>query len=193
MVACKRQRGSCLRQACPLARAGTTSLLDLRLQTPPHVRLSGKGRKERVCPLWPQTAEILRALLAERGGSPLPRNPIFRNHRGSRLTRFGVRYILGTHCARAQAARSALASKRLQPHSMRHSTAVHLLRAGVDIFTISQWLGHASVTTTNRYATTDLEMKRKAIERAQAIDHKKDDGTALWRTDPSILAWLEAL
>lgn len=64
---------------------------------------------------------------------------------------------------------------------------------GVDILTISQWLGHASVTTTNRYATTDLEMKRKAIEQAQAIDHKTDDAAALWRTDVSVLAWLEAL
>jgi site-specific recombinase XerD len=78
-------------------------------------------------------------------------------------------------------------------HCLRHSTAVHLLRAGVDILTISQWLGHASVTTTHRYATTDLEMKRKAIEQAQAIDHTTDDGAALWRTDASVLAWLEAL
>ena len=171
----------------------TVRVLDVRLQSPPHVRLFGKGHKERVCPLWPQTAEILRALLAETGDSPLPEDPLFRNHRGSRLTRFGVRYILRKHCARAQAARPALASKRLHPDSMRHSTAVHLLRAGVDILTISQWLGHASVTTTNRYATTDLEIKRKAIEQAQAIDHTTDDGAALWRLDASILAWLEAL
>ncbi len=171
----------------------TVRVLDVRLQTPPHVRLFGKGRKERICPLWPQTAEIVRALLAERGAVPLPEDPLFRNHRGSRLSRFGVRYILRKHCARAQAVRPALGSKRLHPHSMRHSTAVHLLRAGVDILTISQWLGHASVTTTNRYATTDLEMKRKAIEQAQAIDHTNDDGVALWRTDASILAWLEAL
>ncbi len=76
---------------------------------------------------------------------------------------------------------------------MRHSTAVHLLRAGVDIVTISQWLGHASVTTTNRYATIDLEMKRKAIQQAQAIDHATSSGLTLWRTDASILTWLEAL
>jgi len=75
---------------------------------------------------------------------------------------------------------------------MRHSTAVHLLRAGVDILTISQLLGHANITTTNRYATTDLEMKRKAIEKAQAIGHTAS-GAALWRTDASVLAWLEAL
>ena len=84
-----------------------------------------------------------------------------------------------------------LAKKRLHPHSMRHSTAVHLLRSGVDIVTISQWLGHASVTTTNRYATVDLEMKRKAIEQARPIDHTT--GLALWRSDASILTWLEAL
>ena len=86
-----------------------------------------------------------------------------------------------------------LTAKRLHPDSMRHSTAVHLLRSGVDIVTISQWLGHASVTTTNRYATLDLEMKRKAIEQAQAIDHTAGGGAAVWRTDASILTWLEAL
>jgi integrase/recombinase XerD len=67
------------------------------------------------------------------------------------------------------------------------------LRAGVAVFTISQWLGHASVTTTNRYATIDIEMKRKAIEKAQAIERANDSGAALWRTDASILKWLEAL
>jgi integrase/recombinase XerD len=85
-----------------------------------------------------------------------------------------------------------LATKRLHPHSMRHSTAVHLLRSGVDIVTISQWLGHASVTTTNRYATVDLEMKRQAIEQAGPVDDATS-GLALWRTDASILTWLEAL
>ena len=128
--------------------------------------LHGKGRKERVCPLWPQTADLLRALLVERGREPQSDEPVFRNHRGTRLTRFGVRYLLQKYCSRAQATVPALRAKRLHPHSMRHSTAVHLLRAGVDIVTISQWLGHASVTTTNRYATVDLDMKRKALAKA---------------------------
>jgi len=170
----------------------TLRVRDLQLETPPHVRLFGKGRKERLCPLWPQTAEVLRALLAERGSQPLPDEPLFRNHRDERLTRFGVRYILKKYCARARAETPTLAAKRLHPHSMRHSTAVHLLRAGVDIVTISQWLGHASVTTTNRYATVDLEMKRKAIEQARPIDHSTAT-LALWRTDASILRWLETL
>jgi len=76
---------------------------------------------------------------------------------------------------------------------MRHSTALHLLRAGVDIFTISQWLGHASVTATNRYATIDIETNRKAIEKAQALEHAYDSGAELWGTDASVLTWLEAL
>jgi integrase/recombinase XerD len=166
---------------------------DVRFDKPPQVRLFGKGRKERICPLWPQTAEMFREFLAERAGEPLVSDPLFRNRDGAMLSRFGVRYILRKHCASAQAARPTLAGKRLHPHSMRHSTAVHLLRAGVDLFTISQWLGHASVTTTNRYATIDIEMKRKAIEKAQGIEHANDSGAALWRTDSSILTWLEAL
>ena len=135
---------------------------DLRLDAPAQVQLHGKGRKQRVWPLRPQTADLLRALLAER--ELQSDEPVFRNHRGTRLTRFGVRYLLQRYCTRTQARCRPCAPKRLHPHSMRHSTAVHLLRAGVDIVTISQWLGHASVTTTHRYTTVDLDMKRQARE-----------------------------
>lgn len=170
----------------------TLRVADLRLASPPHLRLFGKGRKERLCPLWPQTVELLRAFLAERHSPPQGDQPLFLNHRRGPLARFGVRYILAKYCTQAREAMPTLAAKRLHPHSMRHSTAVHLLRAGVDIITISQWLGHASVTTTNRYATVDLEMKRKALELARPIDHGAS-ALALWRTDASILKWLETL
>jgi site-specific recombinase XerD len=170
----------------------TLRIADLRLAPPPHLRLCGKGRKERLCPLWPQTVELLRAFLAERHSPPGGDQPLFLNHCRGPLSRFGVRYILAKYCTQAREAIPTLAAKRLHPHSMRHSTAVHLLRAGVDIVTISQWLGHASVTTTNRYATVDLEMKRKAIEQARPIDDATI-GLAVWRTDASILTWLEAL
>jgi site-specific recombinase XerD len=165
---------------------------DLRVEAPPHLRLFGKGRKERICPLWPQTAELLHSLLAERSTQARADQSVFVNHRGGTLTRFGVRYILAKYCTRAREAMPTSATKRLHPHSMRHSTAVHLLRSGVDIVTISQWLGHASVTTTNRYATVDLEMKRRAIEQAGGLDDTAT-GLALWRADASILTWLEAL
>jgi site-specific recombinase XerD len=156
------------------------------------VRLVGKGRKERLCPLWPQTAELLRSLLSESGMDPHSTEPLFRNHRGEPLTRFGVRYILAKYCGRARASTPTLAGKRLHPHSMRHSTAVHLLKAGVDLTTISHWLGHASVNTTNRYVTIDLEMKREAIAKARPVDGGTDP-VAPWRSDTSILEWLEAL
>jgi integrase/recombinase XerD len=165
---------------------------DLQLDTRPQVRLFGKGRKERICPLWPQTAELLRALLMDRSIQLPSQAPVFLNHRRERLTRFGVRYILQKYFALAQVGTPTLAAKRLHPHCMRHSTAVHLLRSGVDIVTVSQWLGHASVTVTNRYATVDIEMKRNAIEKAQPIDRTRSE-LAAWRVDASILDWLEAL
>jgi integrase/recombinase XerD len=165
---------------------------DLQLVKPFFVRLIGKGRKERLCPLWGQTMQLLHALLAERGVDATARLPLFLNHRGEPLTRFGVRYILAKYCSRAQETSPTLVQKRLHPHSMRHSTAVHLLKSGVDMVTISQWLGHASVTTTNRYTAIDLETKRKAISKA-APPESSESALAPWRTDASILDWLESL
>jgi site-specific recombinase XerD len=153
--------------------------------------LHGKGRKQRLCPLWPQTVEILHGLLVERGADPASQEALFRNHRRTPLTRFGVRYILGKYCDRACAGTPSLVAKRLHPHSMRHSTAVHLLQAGVDLATISHWLGHASLNTTNRYAAVDLDTKRKAIAQAKVI--VTNPRLASWRRKASILEWLEAL
>ena len=112
------------------------------------------------------------------------------NYRGESLTRFGVRYILRKYLTRAHTQAPTLVRKRLHPHSLRHSTAVHLLKAGVDLSTIGQWLGHASVNTTNKYATVDLEMKRQALARARPLGR---DSPVPWRKDKSILDWLEAL
>ena len=163
---------------------------DLQLQRPFHVRLFGKGRKERICALWPKTAQIVKTFLSERQIEADNREPLFRNHCGRPLTRFGVRYILAKYRRRAQPQKPTLTSKRLHPHSMRHSTAVYLLKTGTDLVTISQWLGHASVNTTNRYTTVDLEMKRKAIDKAKSPAHSR---SASWRKNPSILEWLESL
>jgi site-specific recombinase XerD len=164
---------------------------DLQLGRPAHVRLVGKGRKERVCPLWSQTAYLLKNLLAESATLADSTRPLFLNSQGQPLTRFGVRYLLRKHCDRARTTAPSLKRKRLHPHSMRHSTAVHLLRSGIDFVTISQWLGHSSVNTTNRYATVDIEMKRAAITKAQSP--YKNPCTSRWRKDHSLLAWLEAL
>jgi len=165
---------------------------DLQLAAPFHARLFGKGRKERLCPLWLQTAALLRDLIEERGLEPLSQEPLFINHREGHLSRYGARYILAKYCGRARAVLPSLVRKNLHPHSMRHSTAVHLLKAGVDLVTISHWLGHASVDTTNRYASVDLDAKREAISKIQPAGKAAPRG-ARWRTDPSILKWLEAL
>jgi site-specific recombinase XerD len=165
---------------------------DLQLDRPSFVRLFGKGRKERLCPLWPETVTAIRTLLSRMATSGAETLPLFRNHRGEPMTRFGVRYLLRHYAERARTAAPTLATKRVHPHTYRHSAAVHLLRSGVDLVTISHWLGHASVETTNRYAAVDLATKRAAIERAGPVTVSDSDVTA-WRTDASILDWLETL
>jgi len=163
---------------------------DLQLTRPYQLRLFGKGRKERYCPLWPQTAQVLMALCDERSIDLRSDARVFLNHRGACLTRFGVRYILAKHIDHVRPAVASLARKRLHPHSMRHSTAVALLKSGVDLSTISQWLGHASPTTTSRYATLDLDMKRDAINRVKPIAASRKTAR---RTSENVLQWLENL
>lgn len=165
---------------------------DLQLTKPFQVRLYGKRRKVRYCPIWPQTADLLRQLCDETGSTEQAHASLFRNHRGDPITRYGIRYILAQHCERAKATCPSLAGKRLHPHSMRHSTAIHLLKSGVDLVTVSHWLGHNSINTTNRYTAIDLEMKREAIARAEPPgNHPQMPGS--WRQDQSILNWLESL
>jgi site-specific recombinase XerD len=138
---------------------------DARLDVPCQVRLTGKGSKIRVCPLWPITARLLRELIVESTRcDPDPGNTlIFANARGSALTRYGVRYLLRRYVAKGARFAPTLKDKSLHPHSIRHSTAIALLKAGVDFATISHWLGHAGLNTTMRYARADLDLKRQAI------------------------------
>ena len=163
---------------------------DLQLIKPYQVRLFGKGRKERYCPLWPETAAVLRSFCKQRKIECLPETHLFVNHRGHQLSRFGVRHILSRCLGAATRAAPTLTKKRLHPHSMRHSTAVALLKSGVDLSTISHMLGHASPATTNRYAKVDLEMKRKAIAKVKPVSRKS---RTPWAKNDSILDWLESL
>jgi integrase/recombinase XerC len=136
---------------------------NLRLESPFHVRLFGKGRKERVCPLWPETVALLKELLKRQ-----PRaedEAIFVNRYGLPLGAAGVRFKLKQYVATAARKVPSLAAKRISPHTFRHATAVALVAAGVDVTVIRSWLGHASLDTTNRYAQADLETKRKALEK----------------------------
>lgn len=163
---------------------------DLQLIKPFQVRLFGKGRKERYCPLWPETAAVLRSFCKQRKVDGLPESHLFVNQRGQPLSRFGVRYILSRCCDEASDTAPTLTRKRLHPHSMRHSTAVALLKSGVDLSSISHMLGHASPNTTNRYAKVDLEMKRKAIARVKPVARK---ARTPWAKNGTVLDWLESL
>ena len=163
---------------------------DLQLTKPFQVRLFGKGRKERYCPLWPQTAAVLRAFSKERDLDLRSEGRVFLNQRGGPLTRFGIRYILARCLHHAYQDLPNLRKKRLHPHCVRHSTAFALLKSGVDLSTISQYLGHSSPTTTNRYAKLDLEMKRQAISRVKPVACQ---ARTPWSRDPTILDWLESL
>jgi site-specific recombinase XerD len=165
---------------------------DLQLDSPFQVKLMGKGSKTRICPLWPQTAQVLKQFVLEIQLDMRSTAAVFCNQRGERLSRFGIRYILRKYCQQASTKCPSLSSKRLHPHSMRHGCAVHLLKSGVDLASISHWLGHASINTTNRYATADLEMKRLAIDKACA-PRDAPASPASWRHDASILDWLESL
>jgi site-specific recombinase XerD len=163
---------------------------DLQLTKPFQVRLFGKGKKERYCPLWPQTAAVLRTFSKEQNLDLRSEARVFLNHRGEPLTRFGIRYILARCLNRACEGIPNLRKKRLHPHSMRHSTAVALLKSGADLSTISHYLGHASLTTTNRYAKVDLEMKRQAIARVKPVPRQSRPP---WSNRHTTLDWLESL
>ena len=162
---------------------------DLRLDDVPQVRLLGKGRKERSCPLWPETAKVLLAYLQER----TPRDPryeqVFLNANGSPLTRFGIRYILHKHVVQAQSACPSLIHKRVSPHTLRHTTAMHLLRSGNEVNMVSYWLGHADINTTHVYVEIDMEMKRRMLEKTPSPGVNR---AAPWR-QPGILDWLNGL
>jgi len=164
---------------------------DLRLTSPPSVKFFGKGRRERICPLWPETARLLQQHIADTGLDTQSDQTLFRNHRGGPLTRFGARLILQRHVIRATAVLPSLKHKRIHPHSLRHSTAVHLLKSGVDLSTIAHWLGHTSINTTHKYVTIDLEAKRAAIAKAEPVTKSKR--LPRWRTDNDLLTWLESL
>jgi site-specific recombinase XerD len=132
---------------------------NLQLGTSASVRILGKGNKWRICPLWPETAAVLRPLVAGQGQE----GHVFRGRTGEPMTRFGVHRIVTVHAAAASKRVESMVGRRISPHTLRHTTAVHLLRSGVDINTIRAWLGHVSVDTTNIYAEVDLEMKAKAL------------------------------
>lgn len=140
---------------------------DLQLdKARPQVLLHGKGRRERIVPISVDLAGALRALIAEHGSIDNPSNPIFLGTDGERLTRFGATHVVRRAVATASIQQPSLTRKIVSSHVLRHTLAMTLLQSGVDLLTIQAWLGHAQVTTTQRYAAADVEMMRRGLDRA---------------------------
>lgn len=172
--------------------AAQLSISDLRLAGSPHrdyssVQIRGKGNKLRFCPLWTHTVRELEALVGEKA----PSEHVFINRCGRPLTRFGIHTMVKRHAGKVAASMPGLAAKRVSPHSIRHTCASHLLRAGVDINTIRAWLGHVSLDTTNVYAEADLEMKAAALAHCEVKGRSKPGKR--WRQDAGLMAFLKSL
>ena len=173
--------------------ASDVRVVDLDLGEPYRVRLHGKGDKWRSCPLWPQTAELLKQLIT--AAETEKTAAVFVSQQRKPLTRFGIYKIVRRHTATLKC--SALGEKHggLFPHAFRHSTAVHLLEAGVEVNVIRGWLGHVSLDTTNRYAEITLRTKQAAVAAClPPVDSSPECRPAAgWRKDPDLLKWLESL
>lgn len=169
--------------------AATLQIADLNLRPAEmsDVRLAGKGQKTRRCPLWPSTAAELLHLIGPRS----PDQPVFLNRLGQAVTRHGIYWLLCRYRKKASLSCPSLLRKRVSPHTIRHTTATHLLRAGVDINTIRAWLGHVSIDTTNIYAEVDLERKAQAL--SQCAFKNNGQRRKRWRDDASLLAFLRAI
>jgi len=162
---------------------------DLHLNDAAQVKLLGKGMKYRSCPLWPETVEALEAYLRQRTAKDPAAQQLFLNANGSPLTRFGVRHIIGKYATAAKRKCPSIAAKAVNPHTIRHTTAMHLLRAGNDINMVSYWLGHANTNTTHIYVEIDMEMKRRMLQKLGAPAVQKP---LPWQK-PDVLQWLNAL
>jgi integrase/recombinase XerD len=166
--------------------AAQVQIADLNLDFA-SVKITGKGGKQRFCPLWPATVSELAALIGESVSS----QSLFLNRRGSPITRFGIHTVVERNVLKALARAPSMATKRVSPHSIRHTSATHLLRAGVEINTIRGWLGHVSLETTNIYAEVDLETKAKALAKCDVPNIKKVHRR--WRDQPALMDFLRTL
>lgn len=160
---------------------------DVHLGAGPHVRCTGKGRKERCTPLTTQVTRVVRAWLDERGGEP--GDPLFPTSRGQPLSRDAVELLVARHTATAQAACPTLASKTVSPHVLRHTAAMSLLLAGNDITVIALWLGHEHSETAQIYIHADQTLKQRALDRATPAGIRP----GRYRPPDSLLAFLEQL
>lgn len=163
---------------------------DLRMEKPFQVLLTGKGRKQRITPLFPETIDAIHHYLKLRDQSRTENKALFVNSRGQRITRFGIRYLVNKYATRAAETLPSLNAKNVTPHTFRHTCALHMIQSGIDITAVCEWHGHADIKTTNGYVDINNEMKRKVLEAFPPPTAPQTELIEpLWH-DPPILAFL---
>lgn len=150
------------------------------------VLIRGKGDKPRRCPLWQQTAHELNAIITQR----IPSDRLFLNRLKQPITRFGIHAMVKRYTEQVAKQFPEIKKKKISPHTIRHTTATHLLQSGVDINTIRAWLGHVSINTTNIYAEVDLEMKARALA---CCEVEQKNPPTHWRDNKDLMTFLENL
>ena len=165
------------------------TVTDLHLQAPATVTLTGKGKKTRVIPLWKQTAEILTHSLEFRKQAGVHSEYLFLSSRGGPMTRSGIGRRVALHAQAAVTACPSLQGRKITPHTFRHTTALHLIDAGNDIFVLKDWLGHAHIRTSSQYVEISVERKRKALEKVPPPGGGNPTEIPRW-TQPAIMEFL---
>ena len=160
---------------------------DVHLGTGQHIRVTGKGRKKRATTLTRETVQVLRQWITERGGEP--DDPLFPSRQAQPLSRYTIGVLVSKHTATALAGCPSLKTKRVTPHTLRHTNAMLLRAKGVDIATIALWLGHESTQTTHIYEHADPALKERAIARTAPLGAKP----GRYRPSDPVLAFLDAL
>jgi len=164
----------------------------VQLQNPAWVTITGKGRKIRQVPLWPETSDLLKNHLKNKDVLDKEEAKLFVNSRGEKLTRFGLGHIVRKRIVQAIPKCPSLATKKIGPHSFRHTTGMHLLQAGVDLTVIKSWLGHVDLSTTHTYMEIDLQMKRKALSMCHPVGESKKLQQIITKNQ-DVISWLKTI
>jgi integrase/recombinase XerD len=160
---------------------------DIHLDAGAHVYCRGKGRKDRITPLTASAVRTLRAWTRERAGNP--QDPLFPTNRGGRMSPDSIAQRVNVHATSAAASCSSLNAKNITPHVLRHTAAMRLLHAGIDITVIALWLGHAHIATTQIYLEADLVLKQQALDRTTPVTSQ----TGRYQPPDTLIAFLETL
>jgi site-specific recombinase XerD len=168
------------------------TISDIRFETPAEITLTGKGRKRRVVPLWPETAAAVLYYLQFREQAGILSNHLFLNNRGNPMTRFGIGRRIQLHADTAAESCHSLRGRHITPHVFRHTAALHLIEAGNDIFLVRDWLGHEDISTTSQYVEISIERKRAALEKVPPPKNAAVPELPKWKT-PNIIDFLTRL